>query len=184
MPVFLTDHDCSGSEQLATFAITDPSLRPGVLLRRTGPFEHLGVTIEHGRMLVCEYGRERRRVLAAVTVAGPPANAQLHLRVRAHGGRLQATVWRAGNSEPHPQLAVPVPAGSGGCGVLLVHPTSLRPCRLRLSQYALGSDDAFAWTPAADARSRGSGARCRPGRRSSGARIRRSRARGSGQPPT
>jgi hypothetical protein len=147
MPVFLTDHDCSGSEQLATFAITDPSLRPGVLLRRTGPFEYLGVTIEHGRMLVCEYGRERRRVLAAVTVAAPPANARLHLRVRAHGGRLQATVWRAGNSEPHPQLAVPVPAGSGGCGVLLVHPTSLRPCRLRLSQYALGSDDAFAATP-------------------------------------
>ncbi|HEY2790665.1 MAG TPA: alkaline phosphatase D family protein [Gaiellales bacterium] len=147
MPVFLTDRDCSRSEQLATFAITDPSLRPGVLLRRTGPFEYLGVTVEPGRMVVCEYGRERRHVLAAVTVVGPPANVQLHLRVRAQGTRLQATVWRAGDSEPQAQLAVPVPAGSGGCGVLLVHPTSLRPCRLRLTHYALGSDDAFAATP-------------------------------------
>ena len=146
MPVFLTDRDCSESEQLATVAITDPSLRPGVLLRRSGPFEFLAVTIEHGRMLVCEYGRERRRVLAAVAVAGPPANVPLHLRVRAQGSRLHATVWRGGGSEPRPQLAARVPSGSGGCGVLLVHPTSLRPCRLRLSQYALGTNDVFAAT--------------------------------------
>jgi PhoD-like phosphatase len=147
MPVFLTDRDCSDSEQLATLEITDPTLRPGLLLRRSGPFDYLGVTIEHGRLVVCEYGRERRRVLAAVAAPGPPANVPLYLRVRAQGTRLHATVWRAGDSEPRPQLAAGVPAGSGGCGILLVHPTSLRPCRLRLTQYALGSNDAFAATP-------------------------------------
>ena len=133
MPVFLTDRDCSESEQLATFAITDPSLRPGCAAAPVGP-----VRVSGGD----DRARPDARRASTAASAGacsprwqwprPPANVQLHLRVRAHGPRLHATVWRAGGSEPRPQLAARVPSGSGGCGVLLVHPTSLRPCRLRL----------------------------------------------------
>ena len=60
-------------------------------------------------MLVCEYGRERRRVLAAVTVAGPPANAQLHLRVRAQGGGCGDRLARG-------RLRAASPAGGAGAG--------------------------------------------------------------------
>jgi hypothetical protein len=147
MPVHLLDHDCGDPEQLATFSITRPSLRPGLLLRGHGPFEFLGVTAEGGRLVAAAYGREGRRVLAERPAIAVPAQAPVHLRVRALGTRLRATLWREGDAEPAPQLDIQVAGGRGGCGVLLVHPRDLRSCRLELHRYALGTDAGFAPTP-------------------------------------
>jgi PhoD-like phosphatase len=147
MPVLLADRECADSEQVATFVATDATLRPGLLLRRTGAYEFVGVTAEHGRLVAAAYGRERRHVLAAAPAPAVAANTPAHLRVRVQGGALRATLWRQGDGEPRPQLTARVPAGAGGAGVLLVQPTSLAACELRLTGYALGSDEPFRPTP-------------------------------------
>jgi hypothetical protein len=147
MPVHLLDHGCADSEQLATFSITHEALRPGLLLRSDGPFSYLGVTAEAGRLVAAAYAREQRHVLARRPAIAVAAGTSVHLRVRGHGGRLRATLWHEGDAEPAPQLDVAVGAGQGGCGVLLVHPPDLRPCRLELRRYGLGTDDPFAPTP-------------------------------------
>jgi hypothetical protein len=147
MPVHLLDHDCADSEQLATFSTTSASLRPGLLLRGDGPFAFLGVTAEDGRLVAAAYDRERRRVLAERPAIAVTAGTSVHLRVRARGNRLRATLWREGNAEPSPQLDIAVAGGRGGCGVLLVHPRDLRPGRLELRRYALGTNAPFAPTP-------------------------------------
>jgi PhoD-like phosphatase len=147
MPVHLLDHGCADPEQLATFSITHETLRPGLLLRSNGPFAFIGVTAEGGRLVAAAYGRERRHVLAERPAVSVTAGASAHLRVRAHGTRLRATLWHEGDTEPAPQLDIAVAAGQGGCGVLLVHPRDLRPCRLELRRYALGSEAPFAPTP-------------------------------------
>jgi PhoD-like phosphatase len=147
MPVHLLDHDCADPEQLATFSITRSSLRPGLLLRGEGPFEFLGVTAEGGRLVAAAYGREGRRVLAERPAIAVPADVSVHLRVRAAGARLRATVWTEGEAEPAPQLDIAVARGRGTCGVLLVHPSDLRSSRLELRRYALGTDAPFAPTP-------------------------------------
>ncbi len=146
MPVYLTDHECADCEQLTTFAVSDASLRAGLLARRSDTYDFVGVTAEQGRLVAAAYTRERRHVIAAVAVPGLAAGASVHLRVRVQGTRLRATLWRQGGTEPRPQLTAHVPTGRGGCGALLVHPTSLRPCRLELAGYALGSNDRFADT--------------------------------------
>jgi PhoD-like phosphatase len=147
MPVHLLDHGCAGSEQLATFSITRDSLRPGLLLRSDGPFEFLGVTAEGGRLVAAAYGRERRQVLASRPAIAVAAGAPVHLRVRADGARLRATLWHQGDSEPAPQIDTAAAARRGGCGVLVVHPPDLRPGRLELRRYALGTDSPFTPTP-------------------------------------
>jgi PhoD-like phosphatase len=147
MPVHLLDHDCGDCEQLATFSITHAALRPGLLLRSAGPYEYAAVTAEEGRLVLAAYGREQRQVVKARPAIAIPAGATVHLRVRARGGRLQATLWRDGAAEPSPQLDTALAAGRGGCGVLLVHPPDLHACRLELRRYALGADGAVTPTP-------------------------------------
>ena len=147
MPVHLLDHDCGDCEQLATFSITHAALRPGLLLRSAGPYEYVGVTAEEGRLVLADYGREQRQVVKARPAIAIPAGATVHLRVRARGGRLQATLWGDGDAEPSPQLEAALAAGRGGCGVLLVHPPDLHACRLELRRYALGTDGPVAPTP-------------------------------------
>jgi PhoD-like phosphatase len=147
MPVLLADRECGDSEQLATFSATEATLRPGVLLRRSGPYAYIGVTSEHGRLVAAAYDRQRRHVIAAAPAPVIEANGSAHLRVRVRGTALEATLWRQGDAEPGPQLRARVPAGSGGAGVLLVQPASLAACELRLSAYALGSDQPLTATP-------------------------------------
>ena len=147
MPVHLLDRGCADPEQLATFSITSASLRPGLLLRSDGPFAFLGVTAEGGRLVAATYDRERRRVLAERPAIALAAGTSVHLRVRARGVRLRATIWREGETEPAPQLDIAVAGGQGGCGVLVVHPRDLRAGRLELRRYALGTESPFTPTP-------------------------------------
>ena len=147
MPVHLLDHDCGDCEQLASFSITHETLRPGLLLRSAGPYEFVGVTAENGRLVVAAYGREQRRVVVERPAIAIPADATVHLRVRARDSRLQATLWHDGEAEPPPQIDTALASGRGGCGVLLVHPTDLHACRLTLRRYALATDGPVTPTP-------------------------------------
>ncbi|HEY2869209.1 MAG TPA: alkaline phosphatase D family protein [Gaiellales bacterium] len=147
MPVHLLDHDCGDCEQLATFSITHRALRPGLLLHSSGPYEFTGVTAEQGRLVVAAYGREQRQVAVTRPAIAIAEDATVHLRVRARGTRLQATLWHDGDAEPAPQIDTAVAAGRGGCGILLVHPPDLQACSLELHRYALGTEGRVTPTP-------------------------------------
>ena len=64
MPVQLLDAVHADGAQRLEFGVTDASLRPGLLLRSTGPHAFAGVTIEGGRLVIAEYAFDGRRVVA------------------------------------------------------------------------------------------------------------------------
>ncbi len=145
MPVQLLDHECAGCEQLATFGITDATLRPGLMALGQGPFEFLGVTAEQGRLILAAYGREQRAVLHDAPGIPVAVGHTYHIRmlVDSGAGRVRATIWAEGADEPNPQLEHAVAVVRGTPGILLVHPESRRSCDALVTSYALGSDRPF-----------------------------------------
>jgi len=151
MPVQLLDHECAGCEQLATFSISDATLRPGLMAVGQGPFEFLGVTAEQGRLILAAYGREQREVLDDAPGIPVTAGTSYHMRMLVDDapGRVRTTIWADGDDEPAPQLDHAVRIVRGTPGFLLVHPESRRPCTALVTSYALGSDQPFGATPPA-----------------------------------
>jgi hypothetical protein len=141
MPVQLLDAVHADGAQRLEFAVTDASLRPGLLLRSTGPHAFAGVTIEGGQLVIAEYAFDGRRTVAIGDTDAVTAGTRHVLDVRYQGGRVWARGWRAdGSSEADWQVSGPVAAAAGNPGVLAVHPLSLRPCRLEVHSHTVATD--------------------------------------------
>jgi PhoD-like phosphatase len=150
MPVQLLDRECQECEQLATLAVSDATLRPGVMVGGRGPFAFHAVTAEGARLVVARYGRESREILAQAPLPKVSAGTSIHARVVYAGGRIRGRAWPEGATEPGWQVDVRADLDGGTPGVVAVHPESLEPCRLTVSRYELGADHPFAPTsPAA-----------------------------------
>ncbi|HSS53509.1 MAG TPA: alkaline phosphatase D family protein [Gaiellales bacterium] len=140
MPVQLLDAVHADGAQRLEFAVTDASLRPGLLLRSTGPHAFVAVTIESGRLVIAEYAFDGRRTVAIQDTDPLAAGARHVLDVRYQGGRVWARAWRGDGPEADWQVSGPVAAVAGNPGVLAVHPLSLRPCRLEVRSHTVATD--------------------------------------------
>src|SRR5690348_4755155 len=137
VPVLLLVHDCRDGTHELRFRVTDPALRPGLLLRRRNLSRYLGVTVEADRLVLAAYARTRRRVLASAPVRTLGSGDHV-LRVTVSGRDLEAGLWRAGHPRQRQLRArVPAAAAAGASGVLLVAPRNRTPGTLLVHGYRL-----------------------------------------------
>jgi phosphodiesterase/alkaline phosphatase D-like protein len=149
MPVFIRDWDAPTSVQLMTFKTSNATLRPGLLLQGSPPFTYTGVTIEGDRLVLARYRRTKRKIVQRIAVPSLRDGVVYHLKVAHSGGRLRAKLWQ-GSREPDVwPLDVALTKRKGSFGVLLVHPTDLRPAILRMRRYRLAVSGVGAPTPPA-----------------------------------
>jgi len=147
MPVFLLDHDCAGNRQRLTFTVSDPTLRPGVLLQGRPPYRYLGVTIEGEELVVACYGRTGREVLAQARTSVLRPGAIRNLEVVHRDDRLKAEL-RTGAGSLLADVRVPLEnRGSGALGILIVHPRSFEPAVLSVLRYRADASVRFKATP-------------------------------------
>jgi hypothetical protein len=147
IPVFLLDRDFATGELEVSFRVTRESLGPGVLFAATAPFEFVGVTVERERLVLAEYGREQRRVLATAPAAPLEAAGQFHLRVRIESSATRAVLWSGDEGPPDWQLSAARQAQRGAPGVLAVHPFDREPVELEVSAFEARPEEGFAPTP-------------------------------------
>ena len=141
MPVQLLDAVHADGAQRLEFSVTDASLRPGLLLRSTGPHAFAGVTIEDDRLVIAEYAFDGRRTVASGDTDPVTVGTRHVLDVRYQGGRVWARAWPADEApEADWQVSGPVAAAAGNPGILAVHPLSLRPCRLEVHSHTVATD--------------------------------------------
>ena len=95
MPVQLLDAVHADGAQRLEFSVSDASLRPGLLLRATGPHAFAGVTIEGGPLVIAEYAFDGRHVVATGDTDAVATGTRHVLDVRYQGGRVWARAWRA-----------------------------------------------------------------------------------------
>jgi phosphodiesterase/alkaline phosphatase D-like protein len=147
-PVFFHDHDCVRPDQEIVFRVSNRTLRPGLVFAAVSLWEFMAVTFEGRALVLAEYGRTGRDVVARHSVGRMRAGLDYRLRVRALDRRIMAKVWSDGGSEPPRwQIDMRHRAGHGSVGVIAVAPANRQPARLAVARYQVSSR-AFAATPA------------------------------------
>lgn len=139
IPVFMQDRDFATGEIELAFKTSNPTLRPGILFGATSPFAFRGVTVERGRLVLAEYEREERRVVASISVEPLQVGRETRLLVVVADGRVQA---RLGSAE----LSANLSTRHGAPGVLAVHPLDLRRADLAVSRFDVLPDGSFSPT--------------------------------------
>jgi hypothetical protein len=140
MPVQLLDAVHADGAQRLEFAVSDRSLRPGLLLRSNGPHAFVGVTMEGKRLVIAEYAFDGRRTVAGGDTGHVKVGTRHVLDVRYQGGRVWARAWRADGPEADWQVSGPVGTAAGNPGILALHPLSLQPCRLQVHSHTVATD--------------------------------------------
>jgi hypothetical protein len=147
IPVFLLDHDFMTGEMELAFRVSGSSLRPGVLFGATAPFDFAAVTIEEGRLVLAEYSREQRHVVATAPATSLAAGQDFTLRVALGRTSARASIWSAAGEPSDPQLSASYRARRGAPGVLAVQPLDRAPSELRVSAFDVRPADGVAETP-------------------------------------
>lgn len=134
--VFLRDNDCSECDLRLTFQCDNPTLRPGLLFQSDGAYDYTGVTVEQDHLVCSTYARAARQHLASVPIQRLRAGTRYELRVAVEGTTAQATLTNIGTSSSQSlQVDLHAPPRVGSTGILLLHPTDLRPATLQVEQY-------------------------------------------------
>jgi hypothetical protein len=147
IPAFLQDHDLTTGEVNVVFEVTRDSLRPGVLLGGITPFDFRAITVEGDRLVVAEYNREGRELLATADVRGLVSGRRFRLGVSIGSDETRATLCTVDDEEQCGELVVLQPPRRGAPGVIAVHPPDLEPAEMSLSSFDVKSDDGFSKTP-------------------------------------
>jgi len=146
-PVLLLDRSCGDCEIQLDFAIDNPSARPGLVFHATSPFDFSAVTVEGPRLVLAGYHRTGRDVIATGSVSAGAMSTDSRLWIAVRGPRVRAALGR-GSRRPGWQLDAELPfGGTGTPGVVLVHPTDLRPATLRVRALHISAATAPAPTP-------------------------------------
>ncbi|MGH3041697.1 MAG: alkaline phosphatase D family protein, partial [Gaiellaceae bacterium] len=147
VPAFLQDRDLTTGVVTMTFSVTRESLRPGVLFGATAPFEFRAITVEEDRLVLAEYDREGREVLAETEAVRLVPGREFRLRVEIGAAETRARLWQGDAEEPGGELAAAQRPRLGAPGVLTLNPPELEPAELSLSSFGVQSDGGFASTP-------------------------------------
>jgi PhoD-like phosphatase len=150
IPVFLHDRELRTGDLELGFRVTTPTLRAGVLFGARAPFTFAGVTLEENALVLAQYGREDRRVLAKAAAAAPESGREYRLRVEIEDGEMRAVCWPADADRPDWQLTAPHRAVPGGPGVLVVQPVDRATAELEVVAFEVRSAAGFAETSPAN----------------------------------
>ena len=139
VPIFQLDHDCRTFELRLMFTVDNPTLRPGLLFAGRGAHDYLAATVEGDQLVLSQFGRASRRVLAKAPIHAMRAKALHDLRLSLRGTRLEATLIESGRTQRlvHEFDIIPI---RGAVGVLAVAPTNLSAATLEVSRYEVHSE--------------------------------------------
>jgi PhoD-like phosphatase len=143
IPVFMQDRDLVTGQIDMAFKTSGDQIRPGVLFGAIAPYVFRGVTLERNRLVLADYGREQRRVLASAPAEPLRAGAEIRLRVVVEAAQVRAAL----GDEAGWRLSAQVPARRGAPGVLAVHPLDLEQVDLVVSSFEVRPDGGFGATP-------------------------------------
>jgi hypothetical protein len=122
------------------FGVSDANLRRGAAVPVNGPRTFTGVTIEGDRLVIAEYAFDGRRTVATGDTDPLAAGTRARAGRPLPGWPCLGEGLAGDRPEADWQISGPVQPRPRNPGVLAVHPSSLRPCRLQVHSHTVATD--------------------------------------------